>query len=63
MSSDLRQRRIVVTHLMTNPTDSTFAEGIYVLHVFEKKSQKTSRLDLDVARTRYAAVQRTRREE
>ena len=39
-----------------------FAEGIYVLHVFHKKSQKTSGLDLDVARTRYAAVRRSRRE-
>ena len=26
-----------------------FAEGIYVLHVFQKKSQKTSGIDLDVA--------------
>ncbi len=39
-----------------------FAEGIYVLHVFQKKSQKTSGLDLDVARTRLAAVRRARRE-
>jgi phage-related protein len=39
-----------------------FAEGIYVLYVFQKKSQKTSGLDLDVARTRYAAVSRARRE-
>ena len=39
-----------------------FAEGVYVLHVFQKKSQKTSGLDLDVARTRYAAVLRARRE-
>ena len=39
-----------------------FAEGIYVLHVFQKKSQKTSPLDLSVARTRFAAVCRARRE-
>ena len=31
-----------------------FAEGIYVLHVFQKKSQKTSGLDIEVARTRWA---------
>jgi len=37
-----------------------FAEGIYVLHVFEKKSRKTNGLDLDVARTRLAAVRRAR---
>ena len=39
-----------------------FAEGIYVLHVFQKKSQKTSGLDLDVARTRLALVRRARKE-
>ena len=40
-----------------------FTEGIYVLHVFQKKSQKTSGIDLDVARTRLATVRRSRREE
>ena len=40
-----------------------FAEGIYVLHVFQKKSQKISGIDLDVARTRLATVRRSRREE
>lgn len=30
-----------------------FAEAIYVLHAFEKKTQKTARADLDMARTRY----------
>ena len=39
-----------------------FAEGIYVLHVFHKKSQKTSGLDIDLARARLAALQRTRKE-
>ena len=39
-----------------------FAEGIYVLHVFQKKSQKTSALDVEIARTRMAAVRRTRKE-
>jgi phage-related protein len=34
-----------------------------VLHVFQKKSQRTSALDLEVARTRYAAIRRARREE
>jgi len=37
-----------------------FAEAIYVLHVFQKKSQRTSPLDLAVARARLAAVRRTR---
>ena len=39
-----------------------FTEGIYVLHVFQKKSQKTSGLDLEIARTRLAAVRHARRE-
>ena len=39
-----------------------FSEGIYVLHVFQKKSQKTSGLDIDLARARLAALQRTRKE-
>lgn len=39
-----------------------FAEAVYVLHVFQKKTQKTSELDLDVARRRLALVRRTREE-
>lgn len=38
-----------------------FAEGIYVLHVFQKKTQKTSGLDVDLARARLAALLRTRK--
>ena len=30
-----------------------FADAIYVLHCFQKKSQKTSQLDLDLATKRY----------
>ena len=37
-----------------------FSEGVYVLHAFQKKSQQTAKLDLDLARARYAAVVRTR---
>jgi phage-related protein len=32
---------------------ATFAEAVYVLHCFQKKSQKTSRSDLDLAAKRY----------
>ncbi len=39
-----------------------FAEAVYVLHVFQKKSQKTSPLDLALARARYAALRRARQE-
>jgi phage-related protein len=37
-----------------------FAEAIYVLHVFQKKSQKTASLDLELARQRYASLRRAR---
>lgn len=40
-----------------------FTEGIYVLHVFQKKTQKTSELDLELTRSRLAAVRRARRGE
>jgi phage-related protein len=38
-----------------------FAEGIYVLHVFQKKSRKTSSGDIAVARARLAEVRRARK--
>ncbi|MGH7720576.1 MAG: type II toxin-antitoxin system RelE/ParE family toxin [Gemmatimonadaceae bacterium] len=37
-----------------------FSEGIYVLHAFQKKSRKTAQFDLELARSRYAAVVRSR---
>ena len=37
-----------------------FPEAVYVLHVFQKKSQQTGRLDLAVGRARYEAVTRQR---
>jgi len=40
-----------------------FADGVYVLHAFEKRSRKTLRPDIDLARTRLAAVMRVRRQE
>ena len=32
-------------------------EGIYVLHCFQKKTQRTSRQDLDLAQTRFKSIQ------
>ena len=37
-----------------------FAEAVYVLHAFEKKSRKTSRLDVELARQRYRNLVRER---
>lgn len=39
---------------------SKFAEAIYVLHAFEKKSQKTAQRDLAVATERFGQLLRTR---
>ena len=33
-----------------------FTEAIYVLHAFEKRTQKTSKRDLDLARERFRAL-------
>ena len=33
-----------------------FKEKIYVLHSFQKKTQKTSRKDINIAKTRYKAI-------
>ena len=38
-----------------------FADVVYVLHVFEKRTRKTSRPDVEVARQRYRALVRQRR--
>jgi phage-related protein len=35
---------------------TTFPEAVYVLHVFEKRSRRTSRLNLDVARARWRGL-------
>jgi phage-related protein len=35
---------------------ATRPEGIYVLHCFQKKTQKTSRQDLDLAARRFKAI-------
>ncbi len=32
------------------------AEAVYILHCFQKKTQKTSKADLDLAEARYRAL-------
>ena len=36
---------------------ATRPEGIYILHCFQKKTQKTSRQDLDLAQRRFKSIQ------
>jgi phage-related protein len=39
-----------------------FAEAVYVLHAFQKKSRKTARLDVELARQRYRTLIRDRKQ-
>ena len=39
-----------------------FADAVYVLHAFEKRSRKTARDDVDLARLRYRAQVRQRQQ-
>ena len=38
-----------------------FSEAIYVIHAFEKKTQKTSKADLDLASNRYRQLANERK--
>ena len=33
-----------------------FCDAVYVLHAFQKKTQKTSKQDIDIARARYKSI-------
>jgi phage-related protein len=35
-----------------------FEDCVHVLHCFEKKTQKTAKKDIDLAKARYAALKR-----
>jgi phage-related protein len=39
-----------------------FAEGVYVLHAFQKKTQQTAQQDIEIARERYQMVSKQRQE-
>ena len=40
-----------------------FEEAVYVLHVFEKRSQKTAKGDIQLAKSRYTDLLKWRKEE
>jgi phage-related protein len=40
-----------------------FTEGIYVLHAFEKKARKTSKQDIELARTRFRKLVQERKQQ
>ena len=39
-----------------------FAEAVYVVHAFEKKSQRTSKSDVDLAKLRFRALMNHRKQ-
>jgi len=39
-----------------------FEEAVYVLHIFVKKTRKTSLLDIELGKNRYADLQKRRRQ-
>jgi phage-related protein len=39
-----------------------FSEAIYVIHAFEKKTQKTSQTDITIARINYAQIKNLRKQ-
>lgn len=39
-----------------------FSEAVYVLHAFQKKTRKTPRTDIELARTRYRAMLKDRKQ-
>jgi phage-related protein len=40
-----------------------FLEAVYVLHAFQKKSRKTARTDIDLAKRRFGALIQDRRQQ
>ena len=38
-----------------------YEEAIYILHAFQKKTKKTPKKDIDIARTRFRELERERK--
>jgi phage-related protein len=56
MGAGVREIRIHVLGEWRVLYVAKFAEAIYVLHAFQKKTQKTKREDIELARTRYRLI-------
>ena len=52
----VREIRIHVLGEWRVPSVATFEEKVYVLHAFQKRSRKTSRADIELARQRYRHI-------
>src|ERR1700730_978722 len=53
----LRARQLSVLYV------AKFAEAVYVLHAFEKKTQQTAQRDIDLAKSRFRVLVAERRRE
>ena len=58
IGSGVREIRIRATNQYRVIYIAKFEEAIYVLHAFEKKTQQTSKQDIDLARQRLKSIQR-----
>jgi phage-related protein len=61
IGSGTMEIRIHVPHEHRVIYDAKFPEAIYVLHCFEKKTEKTLTRDIEIARSAYGEVQRIRK--
>ncbi len=56
LSEEFRKPRIVVRRAFRVLYVATFDEAVYVLHAFQKKTQKTRNDDIELARIRYRQI-------
>lgn len=56
VGADVREIRIHVFGEWRLLYVAKFAKAVYVLHAFQKKTQKTRREDIELARTRYRQI-------
>lgn len=63
IGTGVREIRVQVGRAFRAIYIASFPEAVYVLHVFEKKSQRTAQRDIEVARVRLRRVQASRKGE
>ena len=56
IGANVREIRVHVTGEHRIIYLAKFEEGVYILHAFQKKMQKTAKKDLDIARARFRDV-------
>lgn len=63
IGTGVREIRVQVGRAFRAIYIASFPEAVYVLHVFEKKSQRTAQRDIELARVRLRRVHSSRKEE